>query len=805
MDLFVCWVLYPALYLLVALGLGLLVERASGDRLPGVLILPVGLAGVFAVTQILSYYSWSAPATTPGLLVLGAAGLVSGRRRVRVLWRARPDRAALAAAVVVFAVFGAPIVLTGEPTFAGYTVLGDTSIHFIGADYILHHGRHIGGLPPSSYEFSLESYYGNGGYPSGGPTAAGAMAEAVGENIAWVFQPFLALLAAMTSLCVYALIARRVRPAWLRFFVAALAPQSALVLAYALQGSVKEVGTAWAIVVLVAVAALFAEQCTGGWRRVIPLAVAAAAGMSLISLSIAPWLGVVLAAALVAAVRGRGIAAWRGVLLQSGAFVVVTAALSFPALAVLGTFLPSVTATVTAPKEYGNLLGPLDPIQMFGTYLTGDYRVKPDTASLLMATYLLIGASLVAAGLGLVWALRRRAWALLYIAVSLIGWYYVTRNGSPWAQAKALMIVSPAVMVAIALGPVGLYEAGRRVEAGALATVVAVGVLWSNALAYHDVSNAPWSRMVELERVGQRIAGQGPTLYTEFEEFGKHFLAAADPESPGEGWQRRLALAAQTTDGTVIHQGQSYDLDSFTPAYVDYYRTIVLRLGPAWSRPPSIYDRVWTGRYYAVWQRPAGSEGRIIAHLPLGSLLSAAAVPSCPAVAGLAREALAAHGRLAYTTAPTPLVIIPTHTAYPPKWAIDPSDPLSLVPTGPGKVVSSVLAPTAGTYDIWLGGSIGRPFRVYVDGAYLGSVANQLEGRGEAVRAGAVSWRPGRHVIVLIAGGGSLDPGNGQSGRRLGPISAVMRQPDSGVVRYLGAGDWHTLCGRPADWIEAVR
>jgi len=28
------------------------------------------------------------------------------------------------------------------------------------------------------------------------------------------------------------------------------------------------------------------------------------------------------------------------------------------------------------------------------------------------------------------------------------------------------------------------------------------------------------------------------------------------------------------------------------PAYVDYYRTIVLRRGPAWSRPPSIYNRV---------------------------------------------------------------------------------------------------------------------------------------------------------------------------------------------------------------------
>ena len=801
MDLFVCWVLYVALNLVVALGLSLLVERATGTELPGVLLAPLGVAGVFVTSQALSYFSWSAPAATPGVVVLGLAGLVVGRRRLRA--RRPLDRAAVAAAVAVFAVFAAPIVLTGEPTFAGYTVLGDTSIHFIGADYVLHHGRHIGGLAPSSYEFSLSAYYGNGGYPSGGPVAAAVLAPLVGYDIAWIFQPFLALLAAMTSLCVYAIVAGRIRAAWLRCFVAAVAPQSALVLAYALQGSVKEVGTAWAIALLVAVLADFAERGRDGVRAVIPLAVAAGAGLSLISLSLLPWLGIVLLLALGAAARRRP--GWGRLAGQAGGFLVLAAALAFPTLAVLGTFLPSVTATVTASKEFGNLFGPLDPIQMFGTYLSGDYRAKPDTAALLMATYLLIGVSLVAAALGLAWAVRRRSWAVVYLVVSLIGWYYVTRSGSPWAQAKALMIVSPAVLAAVCLGPVALADAGRRLEAIALAVAVAIGVLWSNALAYHDVSDAPWSRMVELERVGHRIAGQGPTLYTEFEEFGKHFLAAADPESPGEGWQRRLALAAMTTDGSPIHQGRSYDLDTFTPAYVDYYRTIVLRRGPAWSRPPSIYRRAWTGRYYEIWQRPAGAQNQVIAHLPLGSRLSAAAVPACPAVHALARETAAAGGRLAYATAPVPLVIVPSRTAYPRAWAIDPSDPLSLIPTGPGKVVDSVVSHAVGVFDVWVEGSIARPFRVYVDGAYLGSVGDQLAGRRQATRVGAVTWQPGRHVIAAIEGGGGLDPGNGESGRRLGPISAVPREPGAGAVAYLPPADWRRLCGRPADWIEGVR
>jgi hypothetical protein len=60
-------------------------------------------------------------------------------------------------------------------------------------------------------------------------------------------------------------------------------------------------------------------------------------------------------------------------------------------------------------------------------------------------------------------------------------------------------------------------------------------------------------------------------------------------------------------------------------------------------------------------------------------------------------------------------------------------------------------------------------------------------------------------VIVAVMTGGSLDPGNGQDGRRLGPISAVPREPGTGDVRYVPAAAWPSLCGRSADWIEAVR
>ena len=75
--------------------------------------------------------------------------------------------------------------------------------------------------------------------------------------------------------------------------------------------------------------------------------------------------------------------------------------------------------------------------------------------------------------------------------------------------------------------------------------------MWSNALQYHDVSLAPRERMEELAEIGEQFDGQGPSLYTEFEEFGKHFLRQTAPEGTLGGLAaalraRRSAATAST-------------------------------------------------------------------------------------------------------------------------------------------------------------------------------------------------------------------------------------------------------------------
>ena len=71
-------------------------------------------------------------------------------------------------------------------------------------------------------------------------------------------------------------------------------------------------------------------------------------------------------------------------------------------------------------------------------------------------------------------------------------------------------------------------------------------MLASNALIYHDVSLAPRDRLAELDTVAERTAGRGPVLYTEFEEFAKHFLRDSDPVGASEAFTVLGADAAHS-------------------------------------------------------------------------------------------------------------------------------------------------------------------------------------------------------------------------------------------------------------------
>src|SRR5271166_1182056 len=109
---------YPGALALLCIGAGLLVDRASGSFLPGLLLPVVGAAALIAVSQ-LSTYVWPAAPATPYLMAATAVtGFALGRQRVQLLVRRSPACGwQLAVPVLAYVLALAPVLFAGRSTF----------------------------------------------------------------------------------------------------------------------------------------------------------------------------------------------------------------------------------------------------------------------------------------------------------------------------------------------------------------------------------------------------------------------------------------------------------------------------------------------------------------------------------------------------------------------------------------------------------------------------------------------------------------------------------------------------------------
>ena len=641
MSQLACWLAFPAVLVILSLGCGLLVERVSGLELSEPLTLPVGLALVIDVAELTTKLSATAPLTTPVVLVLALIGFVVGRPG---RLRSRFGRWPLLAAAGVYVVYLAPVLATGDPTFTGYVKLDDTSTWMAMLDRVLAHGHSLGGLAPSTYEATLSAYL-NGGEPVGALLPWGIGHELVGQDLAWTFQPYLALLGSMLALSLWPLAGGLVRSPRLRALAVFIAAQAALIYGYSLWGGIKEIAAAAMLPLIVACAAPVVDR-HARLRSFIPLAVACFGMLSVLAFGGAVWLPVVLTAIGLFALWTWLRSATR---LQLAGLVALAALLAVGLVRGGENFVHANRALTGG--ELGNLVAPLSGFQVFGIWPAGDFRIAPPEASML--TYTLIGLAIGTGLVALLVAWRRRSWMpWLYLISGLVGIGLVSARGSPWVQGKAIAIASPAVLFASLVGAVLLVEhrpavrpRGRRRRfadavvtrpTGVIAGVaVCVGVLWSNAAAYHHVTLAPYAQFRELQHIGDEFARQGPTLLNEYQPYGvRHFLRRMDSESPSELRRRTIPLQG----GQLVPKAGYADLDQFQLGGLLVYRTIVIRTSPAASRPPEPYRLASAGKWYEVWQRPLNPRRPVLASLPLGNSLDPVAVPSCDAVVRLARS-----------------------------------------------------------------------------------------------------------------------------------------------------------------------
>lgn len=887
-SLFVCWILFPLLLGLIVQGCGTVVERLAGRRLELGVRIPCGLALLIAVMDLAVRSKATADLAVPAVVVLAAIGLA-----LSPPWKWRLAQPGLVAAGIVFAAYAAPVVMSGMATFTGFIKLDDTATWLALVDRALSDGHSLVGLPPSTYRAVLE-YYLEYGYPLGSFLPLGLGHTLLGEDIAWLVNPWMAFMAGTLAVGLHriaklALGDRTGRAAPVA--IAALAAQPALLYGYYLWGGIKEMAGA----VLIVAFALAAPLALSGERRLramIPVGLVLWAIVSALSPGGLVWVGPGCALAL----ASWGVIAWvrrshsgqaraepsstvnrsrsgdsavrqraanqgsstakraprpsgskstglrsqlRGWLERRGLaglrsprgwalMLVPLAAAGLGAYLVLrpGGFVERFSSSLTGSHELGNLLKPLSVKQLAGIWPVGDFRYPP-TAPGLTDVLVVLVVLFAIWGLGLALRDGRREF-VLYVLCAVSGALLVNSFGSPWVSAKAFASAAPALpfaaLTALAWlgGGAGLQQAlawltdkGPRGRAGArgalagwravasleLAAAIAVGILWSNVLAYHDANLAPREQFAELAEIGERIAGEGPTFMTEFQTYAvRHFLRNAAPEAASELRFRYDRLIS----GKTLETGTTADIDQFALSTILPYRTIVLQRSPVESRPPSPYRLIYADRFWEVWQRPTRLVHTVRWHLPLGDGSYPGSVPNCSTLLRLAKRAGTAE--LVAEPVENPVVEavgLGTHSAQLSTY----EDELML--NGAGRATLKVTVPSMGRYSVWLGGSTRGPLSIYVGGRLVSTAGNELQESGQYIPFGEIALTAGTHAVELRYGGDGWRPGVGGQPTTVGPI-ALRRETGTGDAMgrapliYVPASHASELCGRTLDWVEGI-
>src|SRR5207244_6100233 len=145
-------------------------------RLEPALLAPLGYAAAIAVLAPLFATGAGATPALILLALLALGGLAAGRNGIAE--RLRPGGGTLTAAIV-YAIFIAPIALSGTVTFLGYNLLNDTAIHLALIDWIGDHGSRFIAQAPSSYGATINDYV-ESRYPLGSHELLAALRPLVG-------------------------------------------------------------------------------------------------------------------------------------------------------------------------------------------------------------------------------------------------------------------------------------------------------------------------------------------------------------------------------------------------------------------------------------------------------------------------------------------------------------------------------------------------------------------------------------------------------------------------------------------------
>src|SRR4051794_29429312 len=760
------WLVAPLLLAALSLGCGLLVAAAAertgaprGEPFPGVLLLPTGFALLVVLTSLLTNWQLTAPLSGVGPVLVALAGFVAGRRRL-LAWRPsgsamRLGAWAALAAVVPALTIGAPVILTGHAGLTGYTKITDLGHQIAFIEYLRTDGRApvTAQTATSSFDQVVAKLAAN--YPSGTQSVVATLGDLTRVDVAWMYQPVLAFVAAMLGLALFVILRRAIPPPGWRALAAAVAAQPTILVAYALAAGIKEISGAAAIALVVAV---FAERRPLGWSALVPGAIAIGAAFAIFSVTILPWVGVIFlvfaAFELVSERTER-----KATVLRWAGIWALAAVVTFPFVQD-GVQLLKATGS-TGPVGLGNLAAPVSAWSTVGPWITADHRFPLAQYGEPKLTYALIAIALALVAIGAVKAIAMRDRAMIAIGVGgAIALGYILRNSDPWVQLKAFCMTAPLALCLAFSGAAWLVTRRRpavlRIPIALAglwaAALLGGGVLYGNALQYRHAPLVPYERMAELRQLDKQFAGQGPTLAPDFDEFAEYFLRRADGSGLVDPWR---GMAYNRFADPLLKMFR--DTDEYDQRFLQGYRLIIRRRNPLASRPPSDYRLVETTRWYEAWRR-TGDPRLIEAHYPLLTNKPAERTKAFCARVQQSVDKAGPGARIRYAVPPAGTTAIEPDRRYVPgTWTLLPKTG-DIRAGAPGLEQQPFTLKQAGTYRVYLRGSVGRPVVVSIDGRVAGRPRWGGSYGGPYELLAPMTLRGGAPVLPLRRGGGGPLP-----------------------------------------------
>jgi hypothetical protein len=688
----------------------------------------------------------------------------------------------------------------------GYGMYGDPAVHITLVEQIAQGSARedhplIDSVHAATRDLGLGYPVGSYAWPLFGRVVTG-----VGAFHLWA--PLSALVLALMALVAYALLRTLLMPRALAAAAGTLVGVGHLVYAYHAQGGTKEILVPLAAYTTTALAAR-ALQRQQPLRSLAPAGVTAGAAVGNLGLAGLAW---VAPAALVVggvvfwrARRARSYSSLRP-LAWAGALVVV---LGLPVVLRTVSFFDAANKSIDSKSgEFANLLGPVPFREAWNVWIAHDYRLPNSDAPIPTDIGVWLAAALCV--VGILYALRRRNLAIpLTLIAGAAAVVAITPRASIYYDAKTYVAIAPALGVATAAGlfALGTRRGLSRGIAIVAATLLAIGVLASDAYTYSGVWLTPRFRFEELGKVADHTRGQGPLLDNDFEEWGPYILRDSKPwQERAFRWPYRLLRRP----GNFPASGRGLDFDDYQQAHIESFPLLLERKSPDASRPPANYVPSYSTSRYQVWRR-SGPPPRL--HVPLGFEGAQGTAPlTCtrgqPRLAG-ARYLFAQARRLG----------VPVRAAVgpaPPVYGIGAETWVDFQPAalfkppedrvGIGGLTSGEVNLPAGRYRAWLRGSIGPGMVMYV--RTVGHNGFNRVGYLPNDNSVPSIWHSfgvlvahGRTVVQVASLGVPFYKAGSQHLNVVGPI-IFTREGETAKVVDVPPARAASLCGKQLDWLE---